>query len=91
MLFQIIFLIILILLNAYFAASEMAYISLNDAKIEKEAKEGNKKAQKIKKMLKNPSKFLATIQIGITLAGFLSSAFAADTFARLVQQETSRV
>ena len=81
MLFQIIFLVILILLNAYFAASEMAYISLNDAKIEKEAKEGNKKAQKIKKMLKNPSKFLATIQIGITLAGFLSSAFAADTFA----------
>ena len=81
MLFQMIFLIILILLHAYFAASEMAYISLNDAKIEKEAKEGNKKAQKIKKMLKNPSKFLATIQIGITLAGFLSSAFAADTFA----------
>lgn len=81
MLFQIIFLIILILLNAYFAASEMAYISLNDAKIAKEAKEGNKKAKKIKKMLKNPSKFLATIQIGITLAGFLSSAFAADTFA----------
>ncbi len=81
MLFQIIFLIILILLNAYFSASEMAYISLNDAKIEKEAKEGNKKAQKIKKMLKNPSKFLSTIQIGITLAGFLSSAFAADTFA----------
>ena len=81
MLFQIIFLIILILLNAYFAASEMAYISLNDAKIEKEAKEGNKKAKKIKKMLKNPSKLLATIQIGITLAGFLSSAFAADTFA----------
>ena len=81
MLFQIIILIILILLNAYFAASEMAYISLNDAKIEKEAKEGNKKAKKIKKMLKNPSKFLATIQIGITLAGFLSSAFAADTFA----------
>lgn len=81
MLFQIIFLIILILLNAYFAASEMAYISLNDAKIEKEAKEGKKKAKKIKKMLKNPSKFLATIQIGITLAGFLSSAFAADTFA----------
>lgn len=81
MLFQIIFLVVLILLNAYFAASEMAFISLNDAKIEKEAKEGNKKAQKIKKMLKNPSKFLATIQIGITLAGFLSSAFAADTFA----------
>ncbi len=78
---QIIILIILILLNAYFAATEIAFISLNDAKIEKEAKEGNKKAKQIKKMLKNPSKFLATIQIGITLAGFLSSAFASDAFA----------
>ncbi len=59
----------------------MAYISLNDNKIAKDAKNGNKKAKKIKKMLNNPSKFLSTIQIGITLAGFLSSAFAADTFA----------
>ena len=73
---QIIVLIILILLNAYFAATEIAFISLNDAKIEKNAKEGNKKAKQILKMLKTPSKFLATIQIGITLAGFLSSAFA---------------
>ena len=78
---QIIFLVILILLNAYFAATEIAFISLNDAKIEKQAKEGNKKAKQIQKMLKNPSKFLATIQIGITLAGFLSSAFASDAFA----------
>src|SRR5574344_2517583 len=78
---QIIVLIILIALNAYFAASEIAFISLNDAKIEKQAKEGNKKAKQIEKMLKNPSKFLATIQIGITLAGFLSSAFASDAFA----------
>ena len=46
-----------------------------------QAKEGNKKAKKIKKMLENPSKFLATIQIGITLAGFLSSAFASEAFA----------
>ena len=78
---QIIVLIILILLNAYFAATEIAFISLNDAKIEKNAKEGNKKAKQILKMLKTPSKFLATIQIGITLAGFLSSAFASDAFA----------
>ena len=78
---QILILIILILLNAYFAASEIAFISLNDAKIEKQAKEGNKKAKQIEKMLKTPSKFLATIQIGITLAGFLSSAFASDAFA----------
>ena len=78
---QIIVLAILILVNALFAATEIAFISLNDAKIEKQAKEGNKKAKQIRKMLKEPSKFLATIQIGITLAGFLSSAFAADAFA----------
>lgn len=78
---QIIILAVLILINAYFAASEIAFISLNDAKIEKQAKGGNKKAKQIHRMLKNPSKFLATIQIGITLAGFLSSAFASDAFA----------
>ena len=81
MISQILILIILIGLNAFFAASEIAFISLNDNKIEKQAKEGNKKAKQIQKMLENPSKFLATIQIGITLAGFLSSAFASDSFA----------
>lgn len=81
MISQLIMLVILIALNAFFAASEIAFISLNDAKIEKQAKEGNKKAKQIEKMLKSPSKFLATIQIGITLAGFLSSAFASDAFA----------
>lgn len=84
MITQIVVLFILILLNAYFAASEIAFISLNDTKIEREAKEGNKKAKQIEKMLKNPSKFLATIQIGITLAGFLSSAFASDAFADIL-------
>lgn len=78
---QIIVLIVLIALNAFFAAAEMAFVSLNDAKIEKEAKSGNKKAKQIDKMIKEPSKFLATIQIGITLAGFLSSAFASESFA----------
>ena len=81
MIVQILILIILIGLNAFFAASEIAYIALNDAKIEKQAKEGNRKAQQIQKMLETPSKFLSTIQIGITLAGFLSSAFASDAFA----------
>ena len=81
MLSQLIILAILILLNAYFAASEIAFISLNDTKIEKMAKDGNKKAKQIQSMLESPSKFLATIQIGITLAGFLSSAFASDAFA----------
>ncbi len=78
---QLIVLIILILLNAFFSATEIAFISLNDLKIDKQAKEGNKKAKSIKKMLKNPSKFLSTIQIGVTLAGFLSSAFASNAFA----------
>lgn len=81
MILQIMFLVILILLNAFFASAEIAFITLNDSKINKQAKEGNKKAKQIKKMLENPSRFLATIQIGITLAGFLSSAFASETFA----------
>ena len=81
MIYQILVLVILILINAYFAASEIAFISLNDAKVEKMAKAGDKKYKQILKMLQNPSKFLATIQIGITLAGFLSSAFASETFA----------
>ena len=81
MITQLIMLVLLIALNAFFAAAEIAFISLNDAKISKQEKEGNKKAKQIKKMIKSPSKFLATIQIGITLAGFLSSAFASDAFA----------
>ena len=84
MLIPILVLLILTGLNAFFAASEIAFISLNDNKIEKQAKEGNKKAKQIAKMLENPSKFLSTIQIGITLAGFLSSAFASDTFADIM-------
>lgn len=78
---ELILLIILVAANAYFAAAEIAFISLNDAKIDLQAKEGNKKAKAIKKILENPSKFLATIQIGITFAGFLSSAVASDAFA----------
>lgn len=84
MLIPILILIILTGLNAFFAASEIAFISLNDNKIEKQAREGNKKAKYIAKMLEAPSKFLATIQIGITFAGFLSSAFASDTFADIL-------
>lgn len=78
---ELILLFILILANAYFAAAEIAFISLNDAKLDLQVKEGNKKAKSIKKILENPSKFLATIQIGITFAGFLSSAFASEAFA----------
>jgi len=78
---EILFLMTLIMLNAFFAASEIALISLNDNKIKVMAEQGNKKAILLKHLLDEPSRFLATIQIGITLAGFLASAFASDTFA----------
>ena len=81
---KLVLIVILIFVNAFFAASEMAFVSLNDTKLNRMAKNGNKKAEKIVKMLVNPSKFLATIQIGITLAGFLSSAFASESFASVL-------
>ena len=84
MLTQIVLLIILILMNGYFALMEMAFISINDAKVDKKAKGGDKKAIQIKNMLDNPSSFLATIQIGITIVGFLTSAFASETFAEVL-------
>lgn len=85
MLTDILFLMILIVINAFFAASEIALISLNDNKIKLMAEQGNKKAGMLKKLLGEPSRFLATIQIGITLAGFFASAFAAESFSgRLV-------
>ena len=78
---EILFLFILIAVNAFFAGSEIALISLNDNKIKLLADEGDKKAKQLVKLLGEPSRFLATIQIGITLAGFLASAFAAESFA----------
>lgn len=81
MITKILFLFILIAVNAFFAASEIALISLNDNKIKLMADEGNKKAKQLVHLLSEPSRFLATIQIGITLAGFLASAFAAESFA----------
>ncbi|WP_409304218.1 hemolysin family protein [Peribacillus sp. SCS-155] len=78
---EILVLLVLIILNAFFAASEIALISLNDNKIKLMAESGDKKAALIHRLLSNPSRFLATIQIGITLAGFLASAFAAGSFA----------
>ena len=74
-------LFILILINAFFAMSEIAIISLNDAKMEKMAEDGDKKAKQVLKLTKNSSNFLSTIQIGVTLAGFLTSAVAAQNFA----------
>ncbi|MDD6355654.1 MAG: hemolysin family protein [Oscillospiraceae bacterium] len=78
---QILLQVVLIALNAFFAATEIAVISLNEKKVRALADDGNKKAIKMLKIIEEPTKFLSTIQIGITLAGFLGSAFAADNFA----------
>ena len=83
-------LVILIVLNAFFAMSEIAVISLNDTKIERMAEEGHKKAKLIKKLTANPSRFLSTIQIGVTLAGFLASASAATTFAEMLTEAITK-
>lgn len=73
--------IILIFLNAIFASAELAVLSMNGTKLEKLAGEGNKKAARLISLTANPAKFLATIQVAITLAGFLGSAYASDNFA----------
>ncbi len=81
LIYKLILLFVLILVNAFFAMSEIAIITLNDLKLQKMAEDGDKKAQKILKLTKNPSSFLSSIQIGITLAGFLTSATAAEHFS----------
>lgn len=78
---SVLLLIVLVLVNAFFAACEIAVITLNDAKIEKMAENGNRAARKILKLTSNSSRFFSTIQIGVTLAGFLSSAAAAQSFS----------
>lgn len=78
---QLLLQVILILLNAFFAAAEIAVISLNASKLRKSAEDGDKTCAKLLKLVEEPSGFLSTIQIGITLAGFLGSAFAADNFS----------
>ncbi len=77
----IIFQIVMISLNAIFACAEIAVLSVNDAKIAQLKEKGDKRAKRLEKMTEDSSKFLATIQVAITLAGFLGSAFAANNFA----------
>lgn len=74
----------LILVNAFFAAAEIAVLSVNENVVRHNAEEGDKRAAKLLKIVEEPTTFLSTIQVGITLAGFLASAFAADTFASML-------
>lgn len=81
-LFQILFLLLLTAINAFFACAEMAIVSVNKNKINILAEENNKKALLVQKLLKEPTKFLSTIQVAITLAGFFASAVAATGISR---------
>ena len=83
-LLKLLLLFVLIFVNAFFAMSEIAIISLNDTKIDRLAEEGDKKAKQIMRLTENSSNFLSMIQIGVTLAGFLTSAAAADSFAPIL-------
>ena len=78
--------LVLIFVNGWFAATEVAILSLNELKLRTEAEEGDKVAAKLLKLSESPNKFLSTIQVCITLAGFLGSAFAADAFAAPLAQ-----
>ncbi len=80
-LFMILLQVVLIGLNAIFACAEIAVISMNDNKLEKMAAEGDKRAKHLVKLTEQPARFLSTIQIAITLSGFLGSAFAAENFS----------
>ena len=74
-------LFVLIIINGIFSATEIAFLSLNKYELNREIKKGNKKAKKILELLNDSSTFLSSIQIVITLSGFLASAFAAESFA----------
>ena len=81
---ELLLIFILIFVNAFFSASEMAIVSINKNKINLLASEGNQKALLINKLIAEPSRFLATIQVGVTLAGFLASAFAATSISKYI-------
>lgn len=87
---KIVVLFVLIFVNAFFAMSEIAVISLNDNKIDKMAEAGNKKAKQIKELTESTSSFLSTIQIGVTLASFLTSATAAQSFAVMLSEAIAK-
>lgn len=81
---QLLLQFVLIMINAVFASAEIAIVSMNDVKLEKLAEQGNKKAKRLVKLTSRPASFLATIQVAITLSGFLGSAFAADNFSEIL-------
>ena len=86
LIWQLVLQLVLIAVNAVFACAEVAVISMNDAKLAKLSAEKNKSALKLTALTEQPSRFLSTIQVAITLSGFLASAFAADNFSEILVQ-----
>ncbi|QIK70462.1 HlyC/CorC family transporter [Erysipelothrix sp. HDW6C] len=86
MVVQIFMLLFLVLLNAFFAGSELAFVSLNNNKLKSMADEGNRKASIVLGLKENPNQFLSTIQIGVSLASIFSGAFASEAFAEVLTQ-----
>lgn len=84
LLWQLLLQLLLIATNAVFACAEIAVLSVNENKLAKLSEQGDKRAMRLARMTEQPARFLATIQVGITLAGFLGSAFAADNFAQKI-------
>lgn len=82
--FEFLLLVVLTLINAFFAAAEMAMVQVNQSRLEKQADEGDKRAKLLQKVLHDPTNMLSTIQVGITLVTLLSGASLADSFARLI-------
>ena len=78
---KLIILLVLIFVNAFFAAAEIAVLSLSGTRLKKRAGEGDKQAARLLVLTRDPDRFLSAIQIAVTLSGFLSSAFAADSFS----------
>ena len=85
-----ILLFVLIIINGFFSCAEIAVIQIGEGKLKKLSEEGNQKAKRLLKFKEDPSRFLSTIQVAITLAGFLSSAFASESFAGMVDQLVRR-
>lgn len=81
LIFLLLLQVVLILLNAVFASAEIAVLSINETKLERMTEEGNNRAKRLFRLTREPARFLATIQVAITLSGFLGSAFAADNFS----------
>ena len=90
MLGRVILLFVLIIINGFFSCAEIAVIQIGEGKLKKLSEEGNQKAKRLLKFKEDPSRFLSTIQVAITLAGFLSSAFASESYAGIMDQLVRR-